>query len=196
MFTNNYILYQKARFLDGSYRGYVDFTGNTFQNYNVNNFFNDIGRSMLYARCRPISGYTGRYPDNFSSYNVYNGIYFGSGTTPATREDFTLEKPITSGLSVSNPGTRVWYMDSDTGQYSSTSDFIVRNTTDADIVISEIGIFCPMADHDTSKDDWDEDSTWRTVMMEHTILTQPITIMAGGARMISFTLTYNHTAGT
>jgi hypothetical protein len=135
----------------------------------------DIGNAMLGPQCRNII--TGAS----SQYDTHYGVYFGSGSTPATRADYTLENPITSGLTF--PGTSLEYTTDGNGQYIVSAKYVVKNTTESEINIYEIGCFCPVLN--------DAYDTWHLVMMDRTVLTKPITIPAGGTKIVEYRFTFN-----
>lgn len=187
MFTNSYIAFRHNMFFGVPRAG----AGNTYvYGKNMTNtagaatYFwtsaamqdaKDIGNAMLGPRCRNII--TGAS----SQSGTYYGVYFGSGSTPATRADYTLESPITSGLTF--PGVSFECTTDGNGKYVVSVKYAVTNTTESEINIYEIGCFCPVL-----KDQYD---TWHLVMMDRTVLTEPITIPAGGTKIVEYRFTFN-----
>lgn len=192
MFTNNYIAFQKARFEEsyriGTVTRLVDAAGSTQNAYTTYFVCTDIGGWMKTARCKEI---VGSVSNSMLSDNTYPGVYFGTGSTPAKKSDYKLESPITSGLAFTNPSALAWTEDGN-GKYAASADFVVRNTTEAEINIYEIGLFTPFS--------WNYNFVALTnsmpvnyALMERTVLTEPITIPAGGTKMITYKITFNQT---
>lgn len=184
MFTKNYINLTKGRFfctMDSSmgYQEYRCAGGDNFGAYNKNLFYSDIGGYFTTSQCRV--ALVGASSD---IRNVGGGVYFGTGSTPPAKSDYRLESPITSGLSVTNPDTAVQTSDGK-GKYEVMSTFTVKNTTSSEIVIREMGIITPVRDLSTSG------TFYYAVLMERTVLTDPIVIPAGGTKMITYKLTFN-----
>lgn len=141
-------------------------------------YFGDFGYWLNNAKCTtfPLGGTTVQSPGYSSA-----GVWFGSGSTPATKADYKLESPIESGLSITNP-TRYTFVDSgDKWEYSAS--YVLTNTTAADINIYEIGVVT-LVGIGSSK--------YHHVLMERTVLTEPITVPAGGAKLLTLKLTQNN----
>lgn len=105
--------------------------------------------------------------ESFSDY-----IQFGTGETAADYEDYQLEAPITSGLTVvqtSGTLTAPSAFDSVTHKYSSTRTFTINNTSDSSITIKELGIFMS------------------SILLYREVLGSPITIDPGESVTVSFT---------
>lgn len=137
----------------------------------------DIGAALYFPRCQNIvtnvvssQGSTGY------------GVYFGSGSTPANKADITLESPITSGLEVSGKSTGC--LNIAEGQYMVLGQYVLKNTTEAEINIYETGVFLPIQTATTS---------WCLVMVDRTVLTEPITIAPGESKLVTYKLTFNQT---
>ena len=104
-------------------------------------------------------------------------IQCGSGTTPATYDDYKLETPITSGLSVvSAQGTlaQATQYDNVTHHVSSKRSFTINNTSANSITVSEIGIFV-----DAASSSGDGACIYRDVFT-------PITLAPGESAIVSF----------
>ena len=110
-----------------------------------------------------------------------SGMFFGSGTTPATKEDYTLEAPITDGLSITNEMNCDVFMKNE-GVYEWATSFILINNTDTDINLSEMGVFSSV---------YANGSTKHCVMMERTVLKDPVVIPAGGLKLVEYVITFN-----
>lgn len=139
----------------------------------------DIGRWMGLGRCQAIkTAQASQYSNNAFG----QGVYFGTGSTPATLSDYTLESPITSGLSITNPSKLVW-TDNGMGRYAVKADFILTNTAENEVNIYEIGLISFMY-----KDDL---GYLYPFLMERTVLPEPITIPAGGIKLVTYKITFN-----
>lgn len=168
MFTKNYIDFKRNTFQIYNYGSYktVDGTMKSVSNTNHGVTNHDIGNFMCYGRCADVSVSDA-------------GIYFGTGSTPPTRDDFRLESPITSGLSITNLSTTVQYAEEGEGKYSASAGYVIQNTTDADINIYEFGAFAKFAD--------------ARFLMERTVLTEPITIPSGEKKLVTYKIIFNQT---
>lgn len=168
MFTNNYITFRQSLFL-GSYATYTYPSGSKTSSFGPNCGANaDIGAKMAVPQCREPAA-------------TYGGVYFGTGTTAPQKTDYKLESYITSGLSFS--GATRNYQDEGNGKHSYVADFVVRNTSDAAITISEIGYHGSLEVGASS---------YTPVLFERTVLDRPITIPAGESKLVSYKITFNH----
>ena len=111
------------------------------------------------------------------------GVYFGTGTTPAALTDITMEAPA-SNIDVTSPSDIVWSVfDS---YYEMSSTFGVRNTSSPEsCAISEIGLFIQ---HQSSS----SSSGGKTIMVEHTVLSEPITLAPLESKHITYTLRFKY----
>lgn len=128
----------------------------------------DIGANMHYATCEDPA-------------NLYGGVYFGRGTTPAARTDYKLESVITSGLTISNVYTFP-QLETVDGKYVWSASYVVKNTSTEDIVISEVGYYGQVG-RNSSAD--------YLALMERTVLSTPLTIKPGESKLITYKLTFN-----
>lgn len=183
MFTNNYINFRKGAFLatgsSSSEMYKIINSGGTeksvFSSYGVQC---DLGGWMSNGRCRAL------VTDKATSRSsAYPGVYFGTGSTPANKSDYKLESLIESGLQITSPSSAVW-TDEGNGKYSIAADFVVRNTTESEINIYEIGIFTPVSNGT---------SEFYQVLMERTVLAEPITIAPGEPKLVTYKITFNQT---
>lgn len=188
MFTNNYIKLQKRLFSEYNHSfSFVNAFGETktCQSYGPDQY-SGLGVSMKVARCNELTS-SGTY----SVMNKVYGVYFGSGATPATMGDYALDSLITSGLTITNPSALA-FNDCGNGKYEVAADYVVRNATDAEIVIREVGAFSLLY-VDSSYWGGGSDRNWGLALMERTVLETPVTIPAGEARLIEYKVTFNHT---
>lgn len=181
MFTNNYINFVNGIFF-GTTQNFVIFDGREMTNLRPYDYpiFTGIGQYILKARCRTLAENTGTSSAPIE--RTYPGVYFGSGSTPASKNDYTLESPITSGLSISNPSS-LMYKEKN-GKHSYSAEFILKNTTDADINIYEIGLYGQVGYYGSSY-------MLYPCLYERTVLDEPITIPAGESKLVTYKITFN-----
>lgn len=108
------------------------------------------------------------------------GVYFGTGDTPATENDYRLEAPITSGLKFSNQS--IVYTTDDEKVIMQAS-YAVTNSTAEDITIREIGCTSYINKYSSGS---------VLSMIDRTVLDEPITIPAGEATSFTYKVTYNY----
>lgn len=171
MFTNQYIKFKKMMMLGQNSISFVGHDGAKVTGVGCNWGYNsDIGRNMAYARCQipaPSGSSTG-------------GVYFGTGSTPPQKTDYKLENPITSGLYITNSG--VSEANPSDGVYVYSASYILRNTTDADVTIAEIGLYSYFEAGTSYKG---------CVLFERTVLDAPITITPGESKLVTYKVTFN-----
>ena len=187
MFTNNFIKIQKAIFMSVD-ASLIRSNGNTYRIGSANSYtyrFVGLGFWLNKGRCMEISTTYCRQADLPNKINTdgIGGVWFGTSPTPPTKDDYTLGSAITSGLTVTSPSA-ITQKDEGDGKHTFLSDYIVRNDTDADISIYELGLFAAPADANAYA---------YNVLMERTVLTEPITIPAGESRLVTYKLTFNQT---
>lgn len=191
MFTNNYIKFRHNLFFGVLYNKSITtisgsinsktFTspgGSWAGHYALMKY--DIGMAMNFPRCETIPT---SYSSSITGVEAQMGVYFGTGSTPASLEDYTLESPITTGLAFAGglEGVSAY----ENGRAEVIARYIVTNTSNAEINIREIGCFVPVHISTTS--------AYQVIMMERTVLPEPITIPAGEAKMVTYKITFNQT---
>ena len=100
--------------------------------------------------------------------NSSSGVTLGSGSTPATVDDYKLESAITKGLSVSI--TRIY-------ENPVKLVILITNTSDAPITIAEVG--------------WQSLFGGAYALADRTVLDTPVTIPAGGIGKIEYEIKIN-----
>lgn len=165
MITKNYKLYCYARCVGANTSGIVNALGENITYYpqNTGGQANrgDFGISIGTV-------YVGSIAQTSEA-----GIRFGRGSTPPMENDYALEDLITSGLTAS--ASKVIAPD---GSYAEGA-YVLMNTSDADITINEIGYFGKVAESSSS-------NRGHCVLMERTVLSEPITLPPGGTASISY----------
>lgn len=123
--------------------------------------------------------------------NTTDGYAFGTGTTPATEDDYCMEALITSGISLSATPQRQSNFDAETRTYTIYYDFTINNTSSDDVTISELGMYCNFYRTTAIGADVNHYVGNNTnVLVEHTILEEPVTIPAGESRILRYQLVY------
>ena len=107
-------------------------------------------------------------------------LVVGSGTTPATMEDYKLENPITSGLATYSVSRNVTFAK----EYSEAVwTLTLSNTSSAPITVSEIGYVTAFTSGSAS--------TTQYALTDRTVLDTPITIPAGESRTLTYSIRLN-----
>lgn len=123
------------------------------------------------------SGFPGTLAQTQSRSNTTAGIQLGTGTTPATADDYMLQSIITA-TSVSCAVTNVPSVDEDGNPYLILT-LAITNTGSSAVTISEIGyaqsIYAATALAGTS-------CSGRVCLIDRTVLAEPITIVGNGGQ--------------
>lgn len=114
------------------------------------------------------------------------GVAFGTGTTPATEEDYTLENIITSGISMVASGPTTYY-DETTHKYGSRVDFTISNNGTDPITISEM---CIYRNYNYSSTIGGTSAGSSQFMIDRSVLANPVTIPGGEAGVIRYECVY------
>lgn len=185
MFTNNFIELQKAAFM-GTTAALKRVSGSDVTlRLSVSTFalnLAGLGRWLNVGRCSTVTNSVSFSSNSFGNDKGVGGVWFGTSPTPATKEDYSLGSAITSGLTVTSPSS-VTQKDEGGGKYTFLSDFIVRNDTEADINIYEIGLFTVPV----------EGPAAYSILVERTVLTEPIVIPAGESKLVTYAIRFNQT---
>ena len=149
------------------------FTGHTVDAKNPSG----VEKSMYYNASSAAFPHAFREMCKFAATANSEGVSFGTGTTPPTVNDYSLEAIISSGLTVATPSvTTVTQTDS---YLEATVTFGVRASVET--TITEIGY--KMACSIPSSTD--------TFLIDRTVLDEPITIPAGQSKQITYTIRFN-----
>ena len=168
MFTRNYKSFIEAHAKKGRGVTYPD----------TYTFYTDSNQSVSVALTSQLTTQT-NYSSNFlggmlKSFNENEdttnggryGVRFGSGTTAPTKNDYTIENPISYSSYEMNVPTALLTNDSADWFEYSASYVIVANT---DITISEIGLYAAVR----------YSQTFPSVLIDRTLLDAPVTLAAG-----------------
>lgn len=134
------------------------------------------------------------YPSGLSMSNLTliaasAGIAVGSGSTPATVDDYCLENMITSGITATIPVTATATYDNTHKQYVVSRDITIANVGSEAITISEIGIHASAKYADSVGVTVSSSST--TVLADRTVLDTPVTIPAGQSGVVRYEFRYD-----
>ena len=176
MFMNNYINISRARFT-GGLASLTCTDGTQFNEVSAGNYTQLSSLGYLMGKV-----YFGAIPQTAGTAN--SGMYFGSGATPPTRKDTTLESVITSGLSCA--AGKIVIAPGSAGKYLAYVDHVLTNTSEQDIAIREVGLVggsCWQASTTSQK--------YYAVLLERTVLDEPFVIPAGKSRLFTYKLTFN-----
>lgn len=173
MFTSNYTKYKTGMFMgtDISLKQFDGTTAKISTGTSAPALCGDIGLYMQQAHCRALAS---RSSSSGSQNDCYAGIYFGSGITPPAATDYTLEVPITTGLSIVNTASVA--MTHDAKRYSYCNTIELTNGVSVAISVSEIGLFGQSSSGNTRK----------PVLYERTVLETPIVIEPGETKVIRY----------
>lgn len=117
------------------------------------------------------------------------GIAVGTGDTPATENDYTIETMITSGLSLSS--TRASEYDSEAATYNAYLNMTFSNSTASDIVIKEICKFVKLYKSSTFGASVNTSAVnGMCCMVDRTVLETPLTVPANGSAVLRYGFAY------
>lgn len=182
MFTNNFITLMRHKSDGASSKKYKNVAGSSVTGYRATLMYAGILNYMKTGYCRTMVT-AGSSSNNAPEDSCYPGVYFGAGVTAPAKQNYVLESPISSGLSITNP-TSLKESNNGNGKYEFTAEFILSNTTDKEINIYEIGLFLPVTTQSSTST-----FVWNNVLAERTVLTAPITVPANGLAKLNYTIT-------
>lgn len=123
--------------------------------------------------------------------NSSRGFALGSGTTPATEDDYTIESLISSGLSFSATPVKNQAYDVENDVYSIYFDLVINNTSSAPITVSEICMFQFMYETTNLGDAINTAGSYaNSVLIDRTVLDTPITIPVGESKTIRYSFDF------
>lgn len=170
MLTKNFYNYVMAHLTNRTIaNGYVFPDGTTVDAKRVNS-------ASTYMWDKMGSIQIGGIPTVFSGV----GARIGTGITPATADDCTLESVITSGLTVQSASSVTVTRENDF--VAAYAIYTLSNNGTTAVSISEIGLFCTP----------DGSGTTKPILMDRTVLEKPIVINPGEAKPITYTIRFNY----
>lgn len=119
---------------------------------------------------------------NPMSFNAQNtGVSIGTSDTPATDEDYVLGNTITSGISATCTTTK----SEEDGIPCTTLNMVLSNSTNADIIVKEVGLKCTVTVANTAGG---TASSNRVILVDRTVLETPVTVPARGNAAVFYKL--------
>ena len=118
---------------------------------------------------------------SINSENDKGGVLFGAGTAPATVQDYKLDAPITTGLSIIIPNNFTYAKGNSFQDVAVT--YGVTNTSSSEITISEIGLVATI---------YVSGNLYESILVDRTVLDTPVTIPAGESKQITYTFRFNY----
>lgn len=113
--------------------------------------------------------------------NNYHGVFLGDGTTPPTKNDYSLSGNVITTIKTTITKTSDVYDDG----VASSAVYTVTNTGSEAITISEICLF-GRCNYNTGT------SVMSPFLLDRTLLDSPITIPAGGVGQVTYTIRMNY----
>lgn len=166
MVLRNWYNVMKAHMAKGTIsQGFTGLNGTKRDAFYRDSVYQMLGTFTL----RPLDGFK---LTTASGSNPMSYYMVGSGTTPATFDDYKLENTITSGLTC----TTAVIMDANN---DAIHKFTFTNISNNDITIGEIGIIGSA---------YYSGSNHTSVLVERTVLDSPLTIPAGGIGTIDYSI--------
>lgn len=108
------------------------------------------------------------------------GVILGTGNTPATPDDYKLAGDTITTFSYSSNGES---KETDKG-YECNATYTITNTGTSAFTISEIGFLMPLYTSSSGSDG--------KMLIERTVLDNPLTIEAGGIGVLTYTIRMNY----
>ena len=170
MLTSNFKKLMRA-LLSGDIYGFKDIAGESRSVNPYGSYYTDYLGIPMY-----------RFKTAYCKTSPTYGVYFGTDPTAATESDYKLGAAITSGLSITNPSSFARSENVDAGTVTYSALFTVTNTSKAEIAIHEIGWY---TDHTSGSN-----SELFYIMLDRTVLDEPITIQPGETKYITYELTF------
>lgn len=106
----------------------------------------------------------------------YGGVIFGTGTTPPSIDDYKLSGEVVSTITCTAAVTKT----ADDAGVTYQGLYTITNTGNNDVTIGEVAIICAIR----STYGWD-------MLLERTVLDEPLTIPAGGIGQVTYTVRQN-----
>lgn len=109
-----------------------------------------------------------------------SGVVLGTGTTPATSDDITLAGNVISTYTYTSSAVA---QQTDNG-YEATATYTITNTGTDAFTVSELCFFASAYNSDSSSSG--------PMLLERTVLENPLTIEAGGIGVLTYTIRMNY----
>lgn len=109
-------------------------------------------------------------------------IFFGTGTTPPTRDDYTLSGTKIEGLTRQN---MIGYYEMLDDGIKITKSLFMNNTGTEDVTVGEIAWVTSMISYSMTYG-------YDDILLDRTLLEEPITIPAGGTAQINYSIFFKY----
>lgn len=187
MKTNNYYNFAKG------YMSYYTANSNVYSAVDTAEFVNRAGNT-----------YTGIYKDKLTNYYIYDtvvygiffkrmttlltafqsynydGVVFGNGTTEPSVDDYWLSGDMITTMTYN---VAEGYDVNEDGSVVKKCTYTITNSGSEPITISEVGYLAEYSPKDSASE--------TSVLLDHTLLEEPITIPAGGVGQVTYAVTFN-----
>ena len=138
----------------------------------------DGGANFLEMYMKSSSSYPVQPIFTFNNSFPGNGVSFGDGSVPPTLDDYTLSgSPITT-LSI----TSAVIVSNNEDDASITGVYTITNTGSDEVTIREVAMFRSVPRYTSGN---------FTIMLDRTVLDNPVTIPAGGIGQVTYTIRLN-----
>ena len=176
MLTNNYLSYIEY-LVAGTTPTFKDAAGD-FVKASMGTYGN-LGFSTIMDRLKVLGDFV---VTNKTSGNVSYGVFFGSGSTPASRSDYTIESILKESSGLSNKMKSVASSRDDAGNVCIHGFYSMENTNaTAEISISELCLFGFVRD---------SSEYYHNVLVDRTVLENPIVLKPGEEKLITYKFTF------
>ena len=120
---------------------------------------------------------------SFTSSATSYGVQIGTGTTPATIDDYKLESQLIAGVTFSGTTGASFNIDDDGCSIFTTGG--VKNTGSEPISVSEIGLVSRLYNGTGS-------SNYCCALLDRTVLEEPIVIKPKETKQLTYTIRFNY----
>lgn len=128
---------------------------------------------------------------NLRNDNIGPGICIGSSGTAPTEDDYTLGNQLTGFTVLASSPTSEVKNDNNSWSAISRIAYIIRNTTNSEMVVREIGRFVTYRGPKQTKGETAGDYHYdRVFMMDRSIFQNPVTIPVGGFGIVEYSFEY------
>ena len=139
--------------------------------------------------------YSSSFSPRVEPMGINPGVYFGSGNTAPTEDDYTLENVITSGISVTLSPTSGLYgdyfYDAESNSEVGYISYTITNNGSSSVSISEIGHFCVFQTGSDYGEDAPSSATYRKLfLIDRTVLNAPLVIAPGSSAVLRYEIVF------
>lgn len=127
--------------------------------------------------------------DNPVTSNNDYGVVFGTGNTPATENDYSLESKISSNVTLSKGSNRIYRWDFENKKFYIGMDYTIANRGSESLEITEIGKV--VSAYTSSALNENASGNEHRVLLDRTVLESPVIIPAGQSGVVRYEFEYN-----